>query len=98
MANLPEGPLRGGSLARVSNMTRTRYPYGAQYWRIRVRGCWQFRFPGWDIIPRARPSSHSLEAEYHRYQAVRPIPVLRHTIDRRPSQCRLFGRLLCESG
>jgi hypothetical protein len=34
----PSGFLLGDSLARVWNMGRTRYPYAAEYWRIRSDG------------------------------------------------------------
>jgi hypothetical protein len=34
----PNGFLLGDSLARVWNMGRTRYPFGAEYWRIRSDG------------------------------------------------------------
>lgn len=34
----PNGFLRGDSLAQVWSMSRTRYPYGAEYWRIRYDG------------------------------------------------------------
>lgn len=34
----PNGFLRGDSLARVWSMSRTRYPYGSEYWRIRADG------------------------------------------------------------
>lgn len=34
----PHGFLRGDSLARVWTMARTRYSYGAEYWRIRSDG------------------------------------------------------------
>lgn len=34
----PNGFLRGDSLAQVWSMSRTRYSYGAEYWRIRYDG------------------------------------------------------------
>ncbi|MHA0289570.1 hypothetical protein ACXYX3_24400 [Mycobacterium sp. C3-094] len=34
----PNGFLRGDSLARVWSMSRTRYPYGSEYWRLRSDG------------------------------------------------------------
>ena len=34
----PNGFLRGDSLARVWSMSRTRYPYASEYWRIRADG------------------------------------------------------------
>lgn len=34
----PHGFLRGDSLAQVWTLGRTRYPYGAEYWRIRSDG------------------------------------------------------------
>jgi hypothetical protein len=34
----PSGFLRGGSLVQVWELSRTRYPYGAEYWRIRADG------------------------------------------------------------
>ncbi len=34
----PNGFLRGDSLAQVWNLSRTRYSYGAEYWRIRYDG------------------------------------------------------------
>ena len=36
--DFPHGFLHGGSLAPVWRMSRTRFPYGAEYWRIRSDG------------------------------------------------------------
>ena len=36
--DFPHGFLLGGSLAPVWRMSRTRFPYGAEYWRIRSDG------------------------------------------------------------
>lgn len=59
----PHGFLRGDSLAKVWSMSRTRFPYGAEYWRIRSDGeqkrlsRYEGAGRGWARAKRWRPPS-----------------------------------------